>query len=246
RRVSSSPNSRMWMREDPPCASMSTTDPCSTEAGSSTSSPSASPRSGPGVTRTPCSSRRPVTISTSRIAGTPRSTDGESPSSAATIAFGTRFLAPRTRTVPVSGTPPWTSSIRAPSESDTARTARQRTRSPGGRPCESYRIRPGGALRLRPARGCVSEDRQGRRLVRRADLLERLDVLLVLQGQPDVVEPLQQAPAGVVVDLERDRERVRGDDALDEVDRHLRARVVLEDLPDELDVRLLDLRGQQA
>src|SRR5699024_1394384 len=60
-----------------------------------------------------------------------RSTDGVSPSREATIALGTRFLAPRTRTVPSSGLPPRTSSmflpdsdlrIRMPTPGDGART----------------------------------------------------------------------------------------------------------------------------
>ena len=60
------------------------------------------------VTLTPCSSSSPDTIATSEICGTPRSRDGSSPSSAATIALDTRFLAPRTCDVPCSGVPPWT------------------------------------------------------------------------------------------------------------------------------------------
>src|SRR5699024_2617709 len=57
-------------------------------------------------TTTPCGRNRPETISTSRISGTLRITAGFEPSRAATTAFGTRFLAPRTGTDPLRGLPP--------------------------------------------------------------------------------------------------------------------------------------------
>ncbi len=48
----------------------------------------------------------PTTTATSRISGTLRRIEGASPSSAATIALETKFLAPRTVISPVSGLPP--------------------------------------------------------------------------------------------------------------------------------------------
>ncbi len=45
-------------------------------------------------------------MATSEISGTSRSREVSSPSSAATMALDTRFLAPRTETVPLSGVPP--------------------------------------------------------------------------------------------------------------------------------------------
>ena len=93
------------MREEPAWASMSATLALSTCEGSSTSSPGSSP----GPTVTPCSWSRPRTTRTSRMSGTLRSRLGPLPSRAATMAFGTRFFAPRTRISPSSGVPPWTS-----------------------------------------------------------------------------------------------------------------------------------------
>ncbi len=63
----------------------------------------------------------------------------------------------------------------------------------------------------------------------------------VPQRQRDVVQALEQAPARVVVNLERHRE-VRGLHGLRaKVDGHLGARLVLQQLPQQLDVRLGDL-----
>ncbi len=105
-RCSRGPQKRIGMREEPAWASMSATFALSTCEGSSTSSPGSSP----GRTVTPCSCSSPRTTRTSRMSGTLRSRLGPLPSSAATMAFGTRFFAPRTRISPSSGVPPWTSS----------------------------------------------------------------------------------------------------------------------------------------
>ncbi len=105
RRCSSGPQKRIGMRDEPAWASMSATFALSTCEGSRMSSPGSSP----GRTVTPCSCSSPRTTRTSRMSGTLRSRLGPLPSSAATIAFGTRFLAPRTRISPSSGVPPWTS-----------------------------------------------------------------------------------------------------------------------------------------
>ncbi len=77
-------------------------------------------------------------------------------------------------------------------------------------------------------------------------LLESLDVLLVPQRQPDVVQALQQPPAGVVVDLER-RHDVAAVTVLDR-------RSTVTSVPGafsstfqmQLDVVLGDLGGQQS
>ena len=91
-----------------------------------------------------------------------------------------------------------------------------------------------------------STSREGDRLVRRAGGLVGGDLLGVAQGEVDVVEPLEQPPAGVVVDRERDREVLGGDRLRLQVDGQLEAGALLDLLPQQLDVGLLDGRGQQA
>ena len=84
------------------------------------------------------------------------------------------------------------------------------------------------------------------RFVVRAARLEISDKILVSQGQADVVEALEQPPAGVVVDLEGGHDLSGVDRPGDEVDRDLGTGVVLEVLPDQLDVVLRDDRGEQS
>src|SRR6476620_9267269 len=103
-RCSSGPQSSTGTRDEPAWASMSATCACSTLVGSSSSSPSRSVES----IVTPWSSSRPETILTSEISGTLRSRQGPSASRAATMAFETRFLAPRTSRSPTRGEPPFT------------------------------------------------------------------------------------------------------------------------------------------
>ncbi len=93
-RCSSGPHSRIGMRLSPACAAISAWSARSIEVGSSTSSS----RFAPVRTVTPCASSSPVTIRTSLICGTLRSTLASVPSSAATMALGTRFFAPRSFT----------------------------------------------------------------------------------------------------------------------------------------------------
>src|SRR5512139_2701636 len=57
------------------------------------------------------------------------------------------------------------------------------------------------------------------------------DVTFVPQGEADVVEALEEAPAGVVVDLEARHDVAGGDGARHEVDGDRGAGVVLEQLP---------------
>ena len=104
RRCSSGPQKRIGMRELPAWASMSATWARSTFEGSRRSSPPATSCS----IFTPWIDSRFETIRTSEMSGTERSTLGEVPSSAATIALETRFLAPRTVISPSSGRPPRT------------------------------------------------------------------------------------------------------------------------------------------
>ena len=86
--------------------------------------------------------------------------------------------------------------------------------------------------------------RRGRQPARPGGL-EGVDRVGVSQRQADVVEPLQQPPADVVVHLERHRQ-IRGlHRLLGQVDGDLGARLVLQQLPEQLDVGLRDLRGQQ-
>ena len=92
------------MRELPACASISATWARSTFEGSIRSVPEATSFS----TFTPWIDSRLETIRTSLMSGTDRSTLGASPSRAATIAFETRFFAPRTVISPSRGRPPRT------------------------------------------------------------------------------------------------------------------------------------------
>src|ERR1044071_6031174 len=75
--------------------------------------------------------------------------------------------------------------------------------------------------------------------------LERRDVGLVPEGDPDVVEALQQPPAGVVVDVEGVLDRVdalaRPDGPRLEVDGDRATGVVVEEVPELLDDLLVDL-----
>src|SRR5215218_3420493 len=164
RRCSSGPQNRIGMRLEPAWASMSATCALSTLVGSRTSSPS----SGPPLTWTPCSSSRPDTIRTSAISGTPRSRLTPSPSSEATIALDTRFLAPRTATSPCSGFPPWTvsTSFIAPAWQTNGPTPVTRCR-PVGRVvlCGCSVLPPGssGLLGRASARGPLGRGLLGRR-----------------------------------------------------------------------------------
>src|SRR3954454_7648857 len=158
RRCSSGPQNRIGIRLEPACASMSATWALSTFVGSRTSSPS----SGPPVTCTPCSSSRPETIRTSAISGTPRSRLTPSPSSEATIALETRFLAPRTVTSPCSGVPPWTVNTSFMPTSMTNERAGTRHRVPARRPCRGAASGLlGGAARRRPLGGGPLGRRRG-------------------------------------------------------------------------------------
>ena len=137
-RCSSGPQNRIGIRLEPACASMSATCARSTLLGSRSSTPS---RGLDSVTWTPCSSSRPVTTVTSRICGTFSRRLGSSPSSAATIALETKFLAPRTVIVPARGVPPWTvrTSVTATILAYTGRPTRQgrcgRRRGANSRAC---------------------------------------------------------------------------------------------------------------
>src|SRR5690348_4760546 len=107
----------------------------------------------------------------------------------------------------------------------------------GGIPC---RTRDSASAEL--SRG----DRRRRRLPGRAARLEGVDLTGMAQRESDVVETFEQPPADVVVDLEG-RGEVLGPHGLGlEVDRDLGAGLVLEQLPEQLDVVLLALRGHQA
>ena len=68
----------------------------------------------------------------------------------------------------------------------------------------------------------------------------------MLQGEPDVVEAFQQPPARVVVNLERGNHIAAFDGLGHEVHLDLGAGVVLQHLPDELDVVLGNLGLTEA
>merc|ERR1712173_429649 len=90
-------------------------------------------------------------------------------------------------------------------------------------------------------------DRQ--RLPARPVGLERADVGVVAQRDADVVEPLEQAPAGVVVDVEGVVDGVLAlagaHRARLEVDGDRSPRVGLEQVPQPLDDLLVDLGREQ-
>ncbi len=129
---------------------------------------------------------------TSLMFGTSFSTLGVSPSSAATIALVTRFLAPCSSMRPRSGLPPL--------------IVMRSTFRPD---CRSV------VLGVLPE--CVHRlpDSAGSRMGRvfgppsLSLCLELGDRLLVPQGEPDVVEPFEKPPTSVVVDVERHGERRR-------------------------------------
>ena len=60
------------------------------------------------------------------------------------------------------------------------------------------------------------------------------DLILVLQRQVDVVVAVHQTPTGVVVDLEWQRHVAAGHGALAQVHGHLAARLLLQQLPQQL------------
>src|SRR4051794_28269053 len=78
----------------------------------------------------------------------------------------------------------------------------------------------------------------GLRLPGGALRLVGLDVVEVPLGEADVVQALEQPPAGVVLDLEGEGDRAVADLLGLEVDRHLERRVLLDGLPERLDVLL--------
>src|SRR5450830_262206 len=248
-RCSNGPQNRIGMRLEPACASMSATWALSTSVGSSAMTPAASSE----VTRTPCSSSRPRTTLTSRIRGTLCSSLGPSPSSDATIALETKFLAPRTVISPCRGAPPWicmTSRMGPSSLTDGVRVTRS---APAGRRGLGSRVR---ATTYREPSGhdwsgCLDRHigqvlgRKGAWPPRCPVGLELGDLVGVLQGQADVVEALHQAPAGVVVHLQRHDDVDAAHLLGRQVDGHLGARRRLEDLPDQLDVLLGELGGQE-
>ena len=66
------------------------------------------------------------------------------------------------------------------------------------------------------------------------------------KGQPDVVEPFEQPPARVVVDLERRAHRTADGRAGLEVNGNRGTGLVLEHLPDQFDVVLGDLGRHES
>src|SRR3954453_13121304 len=65
------------------------------------------------------------------------------------------------------------------------------------------------------------------------------------QRQTDVVQTLQQAPTRVLVDLEAGDDVLGGDAAGLEIDGDLSAGLVLQELPQQLDITLIRLRGEE-
>src|SRR5690606_29611140 len=116
------------------------------------------------------------------MSGTPRRMLGVSPSSAATIAFVARFLAPRTSMRPRSGLPPRT----------VMDDAVRPTRSPALRASLMTEF-----MRLPCLTNGKSSGTPALSL-----FLEPCDLLLLTQGETDVVQALEQAPPSVIVDRE--------------------------------------------
>ena len=105
-RCSSGPENRIGMRDEPESVSTSATSASCTFFASIVTMPSSPFTS----TFTPCRRSRSETTCTSRISGTFLSTDVPGASRAATMALLTKFFAPRTLIVPLSGLPPTTCS----------------------------------------------------------------------------------------------------------------------------------------
>ena len=87
---------------------------------------------------------------------------------------------------------------------------------------------------------------QGLRSPGLARCLESSDVGFVLEGQADVIQPFHEAPARVIVDLERHDDIATDHLTVHQVDGHFGARSCLEDLPDQLDVFLLDESSNES
>ena len=68
----------------------------------------------------------------------------------------------------------------------------------------------------------------------------------MLESQRDVVQPLHEGPAHIVVDLERGAHAPGLDGALPKVDRDLRAGLSLQDLPQLLGIVLADHASHEA
>src|SRR5690625_2946687 len=258
RRCRSGPQNRIGMRELPAWASMSATWAFSTFDGSMRRVPVSASRS----VFTPWMASSSETIWTSRMSGTECSTLGCSPSSAATIALETRLFAPRTVISPLSGRPPrtWNVELMVSLLRWTGAPGRP-VSDPVTLPEPPVRVPPNGVARSvplgpaprrgpqPPSRPCSAPVDPGRERLGqpgRPSSLEGGDVGLVAQGQADVVQALHQAPAGVVVEVEAEGRLARVDLALDQVDGDLGAGVLLQDLPDLLDVVLGQLGGHQA
>src|SRR5699024_4697443 len=259
RRCRSGPQNRIGIRELPAWASMSATWAFSTFEGSMCRVPDSASRS----IFTPWMDSSSETIWTSRMSGTECSTLGCSPSSAATIALETRFFAPRTVISPLSGRPPrtwnvelmvsllrWTGApgrpvsdpVTLPERAARGSAERHRTKAPPLGPDRRREPQPC----PRPCSGLGDPGRERLGQPGRPACLEGGDVGLMTQGQADVVQALHQAPARVVVEVEAEGRLAGVDLALDQVDGDLGAGVLLQDLPDLLDVVLGQLGGHQA
>ena len=201
-RCSRGPQKRMGMREAPACASISSMCADTAPRGSSRSTPSPS-----SVIVTPCTSRRERTTCTSLMSGTSRSTLSVSPRSDATIALVARFFAPLTSTRPRSGRPPRISRTEPPPPEGVDAEALSRVfidRTSFGVSAMCAEDVSDGA----PDGGIVSADGERPRPPRLPARLELRDPVFIAQRQPDVVEPFEEPPSSVIVDVEGDSEGV--------------------------------------
>src|SRR4051812_13140598 len=226
---SSGPQNRIGIRLDPACASMSAMWAVTTFVGSRIRSPG----SVPSVTLTPCTSRRPRTTRTSLMPGTPRRRLEVSPSRDATIAFVTRFFAPRTSMRPRSGTPP----------SMVMRSKVRPTRSPAFWASVTREFT--GSLLLR-ALAALGADGEGRGSPALPAALEFGDSRFVAQGEGDVVQTLEQPPSGVVVDVERHDDLTDGDLRGNQIDGSRYSRSGIDCGPEFLQIVLGDDTGDQS
>src|SRR5690606_31986068 len=91
-----------------------------------------------------------------------------------------------------------------------------------------------------------SRNRKGPWPPRLATGLELRDLVLMAQGEPDVIEPFEEPPPSVIVDLERGREVADRGGSRHEVDRHLDAGVRVDLGPDALEHVLRDDARDEA
>ena len=78
-----------------------------------------------------------------------------------------------------------------------------------------------------------------------ASRLERLDFFEFPQRKGYIVKTLEQSPSSVIVNLERQHRRSRGDISILKIGSDFQARTLLDELPKKFHTVLADFCGQQ-